>query len=679
MAPQGRTTFRPLGMILLITSLAGATGSYAANVPLSSVLAGSATTVNLSSANTYTGGDRITRNIVIEGNGAVIDLDASGPFNTIQVINGARLTIRNVTVRDAPISCFEALTGSTLILENVTTTTSARAVICDNSTFNATNSTLDAVATTTVFYRASSTGTLTNCTIRSGEAFSVEVANSTVSIVGGLLSARIPLKGYGVEINNGSVTISGGTRIEDYLLGVHSNFRGNATIRNAIFRRCGEGIYMDDSDVLVEDTYIYDNRLGQGLKSEGDGSYVARRVFVSGAVESGAGLDNTGVAILEDCYFENVTFGGISVTPTAGTTVNFNLLRNTIRSASPGIFIDNTFNGTVSLNGVLDATSYGIQNRNTASTNNTFERNFVFRSAETVANTSQGGSQIFRHNFFHRGRYGFLATSGTTSLLHNEFTQTGSGPGDVYAAFFAAGATLTMATGNTFTSSSNDGLYVTNGSGVAPNNWWGVASGPNRDGYLGPGTGSQVTGASFTPWLTADPIRSGLVEVVNVPAGSTQTVPLVGELAGAQLELYSPTAIANITPAAWTNRTPQVQTAYPSGDPVYMTIITDARFAIERGTVKVRLQPAFVSSFGFIIPQIRVAAWNESTKAWNSLTSTVSGGSVVATLPHHSATIALYKAASQQGTNIGFFLKKSAGPGVDMNGDGRIDAADMMF
>ncbi len=83
-------------VVLLVSALGLAASAHA--VTLQSVIDGTAAnSISLNGSTTYTGGSTITRNLTINGNGALLTMDKTA-FERINVQNGATVTINNLRV-----------------------------------------------------------------------------------------------------------------------------------------------------------------------------------------------------------------------------------------------------------------------------------------------------------------------------------------------------------------------------------------------------------------------------------------------------------------------------------------------------------------------------------------------------------------------------------------------------
>lgn len=97
-----------VGWFVVWFCLAGADRIRSAEVPFQSVLdAASGGLVTLNPANRYVGSAWIGSSLVIEGEGAVVDLSPGSGWKAISVLNQAHVTMRNLTIEggDAAVSC----------------------------------------------------------------------------------------------------------------------------------------------------------------------------------------------------------------------------------------------------------------------------------------------------------------------------------------------------------------------------------------------------------------------------------------------------------------------------------------------------------------------------------------------------------------------------------------------
>lgn len=480
----------------------------------------------------------------------------------------------------------------------------------------------------------------------------IQVTNSTATLEGNVRFENTsvtpafgqPDVGYGLSVENSTVVVRPGNTFITQQLGIHSYDGSDVTVRGCHFERNGEAFYLDNAALTVEDCYIENNTVGQSLQADGTVDLIYRRNINIQSYESGVGIDAAGTVLIEDNYFQDLRFGGISISPT-GASPTSQVRRNTIRRpGDPGAMYTRGDGAVYKLNAALDPQFMGIAD---TGSNGTFERNFFLGVAQKCANLGHTEANHIRANYFQSCNDGVLQSSGQLYLDGNQFADLGDGAGQDFPVFVTSTGHLVRAAYNNLTSTTQSGLWAADTPlADAEYNWWGSASGPNEDGYLGPGVGVTVTNADFDPFLTRPAVLSSYIDDLNIAPGQSSSPVLMGDLSGVAFDYTTPQAINQAAAAVWASL--QNQTTVPAGGMlagasplVYLTAINDARLTIYGGQVTLVLSQGFFNEYA-LDPTTMKGMWlNEETQTWSELSMVRSAETVRITMPTHSLSMVI--------------------------------------
>jgi WD40 repeat protein len=291
----------------------------------------------------------ITKNVTINGNGAIIERVSSAPsFRIFRILNTARLALFDVTVRGGNsgtgtgggIRNLGTLELTNVIVENNTGSNGAGIRVNNNATFIATNSTIRNNTSTTsgggLYLNNGSNNTLNNVTIFGN------TTNSTSGLGGGIFTNANTLVVNGGIIQNNSARNGGGLFLNITTQPVNLtnvNLVGNTASNH------GGAIYnpINTSFVVTNNRFTNNIAVAEGGAIGGDGVFTITNTNFTGNIA------NIGGAI----HTSNVAGNSITQSCISGNTAS-----NTI-----GIFNDNTvllnatnnFWGTVGASGSVSA------------------------------------------------------------------------------------------------------------------------------------------------------------------------------------------------------------------------------------------------------------------------------------------------------------------------------------
>jgi predicted outer membrane repeat protein len=291
----------------------------------------------------------VTKNVTINGNGAIIERVSSAPsFRIFRVLNTARLALSNLTVRGGNsgtgtgggIRNLGTLELTNVIVENNTGSNGAGIRVNNNATFIATNSTIRNNTSTTsgggLYLNNGSNNTLNNVTILGN------TTNSTTGLGGGIFTNANTLVVNGGIIQNNSARNGGGLFLNITTQPVNLtnvNFIGNTASNH------GGAIYnpINTSFTSTNNRFTNNIAVAEGGAIGGDGVFTITNTNFTGNIA------NIGGAI----HASNVAGNSVTQSCISGNTAS-----NTI-----GIFNDNTvllnatnnFWGTVGASGSVSA------------------------------------------------------------------------------------------------------------------------------------------------------------------------------------------------------------------------------------------------------------------------------------------------------------------------------------
>lgn len=569
---------------------------------------------------------------------------------------------------------------ATGVVENTVRLENADSIMENFTLTNCTGQVIDLINNSSLIIRNT---TMTDCATQQFNT-AINGTDSSVILDGSVSIIKPPnvaVIAGATKVNRGHLEIRANNHISGYALGAHYLTNCTGSIRFSRFENNGEGIYVDESDVLVEDNIINDNIIGQALQSEGRCNIVFRRNEVYASVESGNGINSSGTILIEDNYYQDVQFGGISISPEDASPVT-TIRRNTTRNAGNpgGVFVSGS-GVRATLNSHIRGTAYGLHD---TGDNNTFERSFILAPLENQANMAPATTQQLRYNYFDGGLKGLLYTTGRPHIIGNHAVNVGM-PGALgdFAFFFAPGDTSPAAfSNNNVQSASGHGLWISSGPPApAQDNFWGSASGPRPDVTF-PGNGAIVNNAITSPFLTEAPTVAGYQDHSSYTAGVEKVSNFGSDAIGMRLLTIADSNIPDITVAAWATRSNPTLTdtaaVIANGDPrIYVNVLDDARITIRGGTSRLRVM-ANRLAWADVQPGSFVAWYHrEEDNTWQSLpAAAVSGGAEVA-LPTHAVTLMIANGENPF-ADIVCMVLGSGCTAADLSSDGVRDAADVV-
>jgi predicted outer membrane repeat protein len=265
----------------------------------------------------------VTKNVTINGNGAIIERVSSAPnFRIFRVLNTARLALSNLTVRGGNsgtgtgggIRNLGTLELTNVIVENNTGSNGAGIRVNNNATFIATNSTIRNNTSTTsgggLYLNNGSNNTLNNVTIFGN------TTNSTTGLGGGIFTNANTLVMNGGIIQNNSARNGGGLFLNITTQPVNLtnvNFSGNTASNH------GGAIYnpINTSFVVTNNRFTNNIAVAEGGAIGGDGVFMITNTNFTGNIANIGGAIHTsnvaGNSITQSCISGNTASNTIGI------------------------------------------------------------------------------------------------------------------------------------------------------------------------------------------------------------------------------------------------------------------------------------------------------------------------------------------------------------------------------
>jgi predicted outer membrane repeat protein len=265
----------------------------------------------------------ITKNVTINGNGAIIERVSSAPsFRIFRVLNTARLALSNLTVRGGNsgtgtgggIRNLGTLELNNVIVENNTGSNGAGIRVNNNATFIATNSTIRNNTSTTsgggLYLNNGSNNTLNNVTIFGN------TTNSTTGLGGGIFTNANTLVVNGGIIQNNSARNGGGLFLNITTQPVNLtnvNFIGNTASNH------GGAIYnpINTSFTSTNNRFTNNIAVAEGGAIGGDGVFTITNTNFTGNIANIGGAIHTsnvaGNSITQSCISGNTASNTIGI------------------------------------------------------------------------------------------------------------------------------------------------------------------------------------------------------------------------------------------------------------------------------------------------------------------------------------------------------------------------------